>query len=286
MKVYRNTNEIQRRDKIGRRLSMAGLAILFLGLMASFIPTWLFPPTEPAPTTAWGQFLFKNWAIISFGALPLGFLAASLGTYFITRYARRRWPNSNMVARPDEYFERSLKGLDDRYSLFLYSLPVGYALLTPFALLTFAMRSDKGRISVTGDKWREAWSPSRLLTIFAREGVGNPSDELRDHAAKLQAHLAKAQPVAGVDLADTVIDGSVVFLNADAQLALNNPTVPVLRVDQVKEWVRKRSRELKPLPAAHYKALAEYLQQANTANQTTIEPAVEEGRKPAISSRK
>jgi hypothetical protein len=285
MKVYRNTNEIQRRDKIGRRLSMTGLVILFLGLMASFIPTWLYPPGT-TPTSAWGTFLANNWAIISFGALPLGFLAASLGTYFITRYARRRWPNSNIIARPDEYFERNLKGLDDRYSLFIYSLPVGYALLTPFALLTFAMRSDKGRISVDGDRWREAWSMGRLLTLFAREGVGNPSDELRDHAAKLQAHLANAAATAGVNLADTPIDGSVVFLNADARLTLNNPTVPVLRVDQVKEWVRKRSRDLKPLPAAHYKALADYLQKANTATVTTVEPAVEEGKKPAISSRK
>lgn len=285
MKVYRNTNEISRRDRMGRRLSMVGLVILFLGLLASFVPTWLYPPGS-TPTSALGSFIANYWAFISFGALPLGFLAASLGTYFITRYARRRWPSSNVVARPDEYFERSLKGLDDRYALFVYSLPVGYALLTPFALLTFAMRSDKGRIGVDGDKWREAWSPSRLLTIFAREGVGNPSDELRDHAAKLQAHLAKAAPATGVDLAATPIDGSVVFLNAEAQLTLNNPTVPVLRVDQVKEWVRKRSRELKPLPAPHYKALYDYLQQANTANVTTVESAVDDSKKPAISSRK
>jgi len=285
MKVYRNTNEIQRRDQVGRRFSMAGLIILFVGLMASFVPTWLYPPGI-TPTSAMGKFIANNWAMISFGALPLGFLSASLGTYFITRYARRRWSGSNVIARPDEYFERSLKGLDDRYGLFLYSLPVGYALLTPFALLTFAMRSDKGSITVNGDKWREAWSAGRLMTIFAREGVGNPSDELRDQAAKLQAHLANAAKTAGVTLSETPIDGAVVFLNAEASLTLNEPTVPVLRVDQVKEWVRKRSRELKPLPANHYKALADYLAQANTANVTTIEPAVEEGKKPPVSSRK
>jgi hypothetical protein len=284
MKVYRNTNEIQRRDKIGRRLSMAGLAILFIGLLASFIPTWLYPPGS-TPEGAMGVFLYNNWAWISFGALPIGFLCASLGTYFVTRYARRRWSGTNVVARPDEYFERSLKGLDDRYSLFIYSLPVGYALLTPGALLTFAMRSDKGRISVNGDKWRESWSAGRLLTLFAREGVGNPSDELRDHAAKLQNYLAAATADSEAPLSATLIDGAVVFLNADAQLSINEPTVPVLRVDQVKEWVRKRNRELKPMPSAQYKALSEYLAQNNTANVTTV-AAPEEAKKPAISSRK
>ena len=39
MKIYRNTKEIKRRETIGRRFSLAGLGVLFLGLLVSFVPT-------------------------------------------------------------------------------------------------------------------------------------------------------------------------------------------------------------------------------------------------------
>ena len=68
MKSYRNYKEIKRKETMGRRLSMAGLGILFVGLMASFVPTWL-PPDQPA-TTPLTQFLQQYWTWISFAALP------------------------------------------------------------------------------------------------------------------------------------------------------------------------------------------------------------------------
>lgn len=268
MKVYRNTKEIDKRDRLGRRLSMAGLVILFIGLIASFAPTWYPPGSEPAGW--WGQFLANNWAIISFGALPLGFLAASLGSYFVTRYARRRWPGGNFVGRPDEVVERSLKGLNDHYSLFVYSLPVGYVLLTPSNLITLAVRGDKTRVAVHGDKWRERWNAGRIFTLFAREGVGSPPAELADQERKLRDYLAKGPSVSnGVALNQAPIEGAVLFLNGDTFLELDNPTTTVLRADQLKEFVRRRSREVKAPPAL-MPAVADYLQTNNAATTTEL----------------
>ena len=270
MKVFRNTTEITKRDRMGRRLSMTGLVILFIGLLASFVPTWY--PIGTTAESELGRFLQSYWAIVSFAALPLGFLAASFGSYYITRYARRRWPGSNSIARPDELLERSLKGFDDKYSLFVFSLPIGYALLTPTSLLTIALRSDKGRVRVQGDKWRESWGIGRILTLFAREGVGHPPTELADHERKLRDFLAKAPAANGVNLAEVPIEGAVVFLNSESQLDLQNPSVPVLRADQLKDYVRKRAREGKPNPAL-MRAATEYLQSHNAANAAVPEPA-------------
>jgi hypothetical protein len=251
MKVYRNTAYIEGREQLGRRLSMGGLIILFIGLLMSFVPTWL-PPNEPVEGGI-ARFLQEYWTIISFGALPLGFLAASAGSYFITRFARRRWPGLTATFRPDELLERSLKGLDDRYSLYLFSLPVGYALVTPSQLITFAVRSDKGTVKVDGDKWRERWQITRILTLFAREGVGNPPTELADQERKMRELLAKAPPGAegatgaeATPIVQAPIEGAVVFLNSETRLELNEPSVPVLRVDQLKDYVRKRTKEVKP----------------------------------------
>ncbi len=114
MKVYRNLSEIRRKEAFGRRMSLIGLLILFIGLLASFVPTWL-PPDQPAANPV-ARFLHLNWSWISFAALPLGFIFASFGSYFINRFARRRWPGNRAIARPDEVLERSMKGFDDKYA--------------------------------------------------------------------------------------------------------------------------------------------------------------------------
>jgi hypothetical protein len=262
MKVYRNSTLIEKRERMGRRLSLAGLLVLFVGLLASFVPS-RYPPGT-VPSSEFGQFMQQWWSTIAFAALPIGFLFASAGSYFITRYARRRWPGVNQVLRPDELLERSLKGLNDQYTLFLYSLPVAYAVLTPTALVTLTVRGDKGHVRVQGDKWRERWSFGRILTLFAREGVGHPPSELADQANKMQQYLSAAPLAEGEVPVQGPIDGAVVFLNSDTFLDLAEPTVAILRADQLKDHLRKRTREIKA-PAAQARAVSNYLQQNNTS---------------------
>lgn len=251
MKIYRNTKEILRKDKLGRRFSMTGLAILFLGMIASFTPSW-YPPDGPPPTGLIAPLLYQYWTVISFLALPLGFLTASIGSYFINRFARRRWPGSKLVARPDQVLERNLKGLDDKHAYYAFSLPVSYALSGPFGLINLAVRSDKGKVTVEGERWREPFSLARVFTIFAREGVGNPSKELAEQEQHLREYLRKIQNgnnESGADLGDVPITSAVVFLNEGLQLTLNNPSVAALRVDQLKDFIRRRSKEVKVTPA-------------------------------------
>ena len=263
MKIYRNLEEIEGKEKRGRRFSLVGLGILFVGLIASFVPTWL-PPTEPA-TTPLTQFLQQYWMWISFVALPVGFICASIGSYYINRFARRRWKGSKILARPDELLERSLKGFDDKYAYFTWSLPAHYALVGPCGVIIFAARSDRGRVAVEGEKWREPFSVGRIFTIFAREGLGNPTGEVEEQANKLRALLAangagegKADSEHDVDggaeggvdsgLGSVPIMGAAVFLNPEVRLTVENPNMPVLRSDQVKEYVRRQARQAKLSP--------------------------------------
>ena len=267
MNTYRNLEDIQRKEQRGRRLSMAGLGVLMVGLLASFVPTWL-PPDQPATTTV-TQFLQQHWMWISFIALPIGFVFASIGSYYINRFARRRWQGTKVIARPDEMLERSLKGFDNKYGYFAWSLPANYALAGPCGVIVFATRSDKGRVTVEGDRWREPFSFGRIFTVFAREGLGNPSKEVEQQADKIReilSHCDGGSMAAGEGqdtsaFSDIPISVAAVFLNPEVNLTVENPTIPVLRADQVKEFVRRQARDSK-LAANTVRSLTECLVQS------------------------
>lgn len=265
MKVYRNTKEMTKKETIGRRFSLTGLLILMVGMLASFIPSW-YPPGTPAPNAV-VAFLQQYWALASFIALPAGFLAASVGSYFINRFARRRWPGSKTTARPDELLERSMKGFDDKYAYFVHSLPAMYVVAGPCGILLFALRSDRTQVTVQGDRWREKFSVGRFFTVFAREGLGNPPRDLADQAVKIKELLesanGKSDEAGAATLANVPIDGAAVFLNDATQLEVDGPNVPVLRPDQVKEFVRRKARDVK-LSNQTIRVLHEFLRENST----------------------
>jgi len=266
MKVYRDLSQIQRKDKWGKRFSMTGLAILFIGLLASFIPTW-YPPDEPA-TTDLLRFMQANWSRISFVALPLGFVSASIGSYFINRFSRRRWKGNKQIERPDEVFQRTLKGMDDKYAYYSFALPAAYVVAGPCGVLVFAARSDKGRVTVKGDRWREPFSLGRMLTLFAREGLGNPGRDLEIQQQKMRELLVSIdeQSDSDVTLADVPIGGAAVFLNPDIQLEVENPLIPALRADQVKTFIRSKTKEVQ-LPNQTLRALLKTLNESSVVSE-------------------
>lgn len=239
MKIYRNLAEIKRKETLGRRITLGGLAILFIGLLSSFTPNW-FPPDTP-PANGLIAFVQSYWAYISFGSLALGFLASNVGSYYINRFAPRRWPDSKRIARPDELIEQNLKGFDDKYALFLWSLPdVPYVLAGPTGIQVFVVRGDKGQVTVAGDRWKEPFSIGRMFTAFTREGLGNPGRELEEAKQKVRELLQKGETgqKLGVNAGDVPIDGAVVFVNPAIDLKLDNPSVPVVPVAQLKKVIR------------------------------------------------
>ncbi len=243
MKIYRNLAEIKRKESLGRRITLAGLAVLFIGLLASFTPTW-FPPDEPA-ANGLIEFVKSYWAYISFGSLALGFLASNIGSYYINRFAPRRWPESNRIARPDELLENNLKGFDDKYSLFLWSLPdAPYLLAGPTGIQIFAVRGDKGQVNVSGDQWKEPFNIGRMFTAFTREGLGNPGREIEETKQKVRELLqqGESEQKLGINVGNVPIDGAVVFVNPSINLNLDNPSVPVVPVGQLKKVVRTATK--------------------------------------------
>jgi hypothetical protein len=174
-------------------------------------------------------------------ALIAGFLLAQYGNYNL-----RRWGRS---PRPDEAVASALKGFDDRYHLYSWSLPAPFVLLSPQGVYCFVTRDQGGDISVNGSRWKSKLTLGRALLAFAQEGLGNPSAEAQESADRMAKWLQEELPETA-----TEIQPAVVFINPKARLQITDPAVPVLDSAGLKKWLRGAGKGAN-LKSADYKAL-------------------------------
>jgi len=213
MQIHLNDTMIERRAKIGRYASTAGLIVLLIGMVATF----------RGPQYVW----------VSFGALLIGLVASQVGTYHMRRWGR--------TPRPDEMLATRLKGLDKRYHFYVWSLPADYVLLGPAGLLTFATKEQTGQVDYRNGRWRQPFRWTRLLTVFAMEGLGNPERDAADQAARLQRFIAKEW--GEEEAASVEVQGVAVFLGDNVQLTLaDEPSLPVLPLKKLKEFIRSQGK--------------------------------------------
>jgi hypothetical protein len=243
MRVTTNTAMISRRRRLGTYATFAGLGILLAGMIASFRPG-------------------NTWSIwISLGSLVLGFALAQYGNYSLRRWGR--------TPRPDEVVETALKGFDDRFHYYAWSLPIPYVLLSPNGVYSFTLRDQTGQISVTGSEWHSKLSLMRIFLWF-QEGLGNPTREALENAERLRQWILKEAP--GFDVP---VQPAIMFIDPRAQLTITDPTVPVLEPKGLKKWLRGSGRGAS-LKAADYRRL-EALFNAKAAGEEYSDPAAPEG---------
>jgi hypothetical protein len=204
MRVTTNQKLIKRRGRLGMIASLAGIGVLGIGMIASF-----------RQQIVW----------VSLVALVLGFLLAQFGSYNL-----RRWGRS---PRPDEVLAEGMKGFDDRYHFYAWTSPAPFVLLSPQGVYTMTTRDQAGAVSVTGSTWKSKLSLGRLLSIFAQEGLGNPTADAQAQAAKLDAWIKGKLPDVNVE-----VQPGIVFIDARVQLEVDAPTVPVVDAKGIKKWLR------------------------------------------------
>jgi hypothetical protein len=217
MRAFTNDQFVKRRAKIGQIASWGGLGVLAIGMVISF-------RSQPGAPN------YQIMIIGSFICLIVGFIAAQFGSYNMRRFGRS--------PRPDERLARELKGFDDRYMLFSWMLPAAYVFAGPSGVYAFAVREQGGKITNTGERWRQPFSVFRVLTAFGQEGLGNPSTEAQDDARKLQDYLERNMPELELEVQPLAL-----FLNPKVELELNNPAIPVIQSKGLKALLRQRAKQ-------------------------------------------
>jgi len=143
MRIYTNNNLILKKGKLGRRLSMAGLIILGLGMLASFAPGMIQKWIDSGNELAQNPFILwtynGGWLYLSLGALILGFILGQIGNAYMRRFLKPR--------RPDAVIAQALKGFDDRNRLYAWASPIDLAFAGPAGVFAIVTRDVGGQIT-------------------------------------------------------------------------------------------------------------------------------------------
>jgi Nuclease-related domain len=211
MRLTTNAKLIERQSKLARYATFGGLAILLGSLITSFMSS-TFP------------------IAVAYGLLFVGFLLAYIGAVLANKYIKE--------PRADQALEKALKGFDNKNHLYNLVLPVPHVLLTPNGVIVFKVKPQDGQVSCHGETWRRPFQLSRLFGGMGQEGLGNPAADLRADIAKLKEWLANK-----IDHAANIpIDGYVVFTDPHVELSVEEPAMPVVRVGELKDSMRKSKR--------------------------------------------
>jgi len=159
-------------------------------------------------------------------------MLSQVGIYFSNRWSRR--------PRPDEVLDLSLKGLDDKYSLYHFDTPVSHLLLGPCGVWILSPHNQRGTISYSKGRWRQKGG-NLYLKIFAQEGLGRPDLETQNEDEKLLKYFQKNLPEENIPDIQTAL----VFTNPQVDINIaesESPPAETVYAAKLKDLVRKYSK--------------------------------------------
>jgi hypothetical protein len=222
MVVLRDEKRVARLARLGQILSLAGLAILVLGLLFIFI--------------ADNELVFIYQLI----ALVTGFVLSQIGLYYTHRYQRKPRPDETLDRAAGKYARK-----DGR--MYHFELPADHVLLLPSAVIVFILQFQTGNISVDGDDWRQTGLGIRGW--FGQERLGNPSSTAEKAMSKMQSFIAENAPTA----VDAPIFPIIVFTSDTiGSLDTDKSNIPAMYHKKLAGYLRQRKDLQKAMPAAAY----------------------------------
>ena len=215
MRIITDEAQIAKGARLGKIATFVGLGFLVGGLIISLA-------LQETPLL---------W--LSFACLLIGLIISSVGTGNINRWVRE--------PRADQALAQGLKGFDDRYSQYNYTLPAPHVLLGPMGLYVLTAMGQDGVIRYEDGKFRRDFSVMRILRFMAEEGMGKPLKEADAQVEEMQAFLEDH------DVHDDLkIQNRLVFYSPKADLSVSAPPRPVITPKALKKTLRKQASAKMP----------------------------------------
>jgi hypothetical protein len=208
------TNEVL--YKRNARVALAGNLLGMLLLVASIYVLFLAPED------------FGRYVLFLIG----GGIFTQVGLYF------NRWNK-----RPDRALGRSLKSLDNSFTLYNYTSPASHLLTGPSGLWLLLPRHTRG--TITYDPKRRKWIASnvKLSQRLGQESIGNPLQEATIEAEALDRWLAKywkGKPVQ--------VSAALVFVDEKTDVEVATAPLPTASIKKLKQIILKPQGEKGAIP--------------------------------------
>jgi len=220
MKIITNNRQIQRYKKVGSITTVTSLVILAAGLFLSL-----------------KQDLFAQYYLYSYLALIIGFVLSQFGIFYGNRYGKS--------PRPDESLNASLKGLEDRFTLYHYEGPSTHFLAGPSGLWVLLPYKQVGTITYEKARWRQKGG-NLYWKLFAQESLGRPDRDAKYALEDAQKFFKQKLP----DKTLPEINAVLVFINDKAIVKVTDAPIPTLHADKLKDFIRRKAKETNLPPEA------------------------------------
>ena len=215
MKIIKDEKLIKRNSTIGNWTTLAAVAVLGLGMYISLKRTELFA-----------------YSLI---ALVIGFTLTQVGMYMGSRFGRS--------PRPDEKLDAGLKGLQNEFVMYHYTTPVSHLLVGPAGVWVIMLYHQGGQVTFQKNRWRLSGGGflQAYMRIFGQEGLGRPDVEIDNEIRSLKKYLSKHMDESEIP----EINPLMVFTNDNIEIDAEDAPVPVMKLKQLKEFIRQRAKEKK-----------------------------------------
>ena len=97
---------------------------------------------------------------------------------------------------------------------------IDHIVLGPNGVFVLETKNWSGKINCNGDEWQRP----------GKRNMGSPSRQVKRNTAKIKHIIESSTALRSLGI---WVDGIVVFTNNHAQLHLNNPTLPILKLQQL-----------------------------------------------------
>ncbi|MCC7360381.1 MAG: NERD domain-containing protein [Anaerolineales bacterium] len=211
MRIVTNHKLVKRNSTIGRYSMYAGMALLVAALVVNFL-----------------AFQRPELIYLVLVGFLVGFTLTTIGTLLNNRWGRKA----------DERLADSLKGLDDRYTLYNYRLGAQHVLAGPMGVMVLYPKFHTGPILYDGKKWHNPGARKTVFGLFDPDPLGNPILEAAGEVEALNKQLTRRSAEIKVPP-----QAAVVFLSSHAELQAKAAPLPVLHYKQLKDYVRKLPKD-------------------------------------------
>ena len=191
-------------------------------------------------------FLIVGLATLIFYGLGIIFVGISIYFFIKSNQYKKGKTGETLI-------EETLEGLSDNYYLVNdVMLPESYGnidhiILGPNGIFVIESKNYDGKIICNGDEWHRHYEGGLTISMRGRPywkpprdyDIGSPSKQVKRNAVKLKQFIQKTfkKPI--------WVEGIVVFTNPNAELELNNPSVPILKVEELYNFIKNKKLRIK-----------------------------------------